>query len=207
MSAVSPITTPRLTRPQRRAQLLRAAAATFLHAGYDGTSVEAVAEHAGVTRLIVYRVFGSKRELYSAVLASVTERLRSEFPPAEFPPASNPGSHHGFPPAPGAGIVVTVLGVARAEPDAFRLLWRHAAHEPLFAADALAFREVVTAYTSALLHAALEEPVMRIWAAQSLVNHLYDGVCGWLDVGDPDRDQQFSEQMSAGLRALVQAWS
>src|SRR5215207_5909723 len=65
----------RMPRAQRQAQLLTAAASAFVRGGFDGTSMEDVAEASGVTRLIVYRNFGSKEELYRAVLASVTERL------------------------------------------------------------------------------------------------------------------------------------
>ena len=68
-------------RDDRRAQLVGAAAAAFLAAGFDATSMEAVAERAGVTRLIVYRHFDSKEALYRAVLDSVVESLRSEFDP------------------------------------------------------------------------------------------------------------------------------
>src|SRR6476659_5303508 len=69
----------RLPRAERRAQILRAAAATFVRAGFDGTSMDDVARSAGVTRLIVYRIFTSKEELYRAVLEQVTTRLGEEF--------------------------------------------------------------------------------------------------------------------------------
>src|SRR6185436_19787519 len=68
--------TRRLPRAERRAQLLTAAATAFVRAGFDGTSMEDVAEQAGVTRLIVYRIFATKEDLYRAVLESVTDRLR-----------------------------------------------------------------------------------------------------------------------------------
>ena len=49
-----------LPRAARRAQLLEAAATAFLERGFDGTSMEDVAQEAGVSRLIVYRIFESK---------------------------------------------------------------------------------------------------------------------------------------------------
>lgn len=190
--------TRRLPREARRAQLLGAAATAFLRAGYDGTSVEDVAAVAGVTRLIVYRNFGTKEDLYRSVLTGVTDRLADEFAP------DGDGSV-GDDRRP--GIVERVVRVARADPDAFRLLWRHADHEPAFAAEAAAFREIVTAYTAALIHPVVHDPTFRSWAASALVSHLYDGVCAWLDAGDPARDEEFVERMAAGLRALVTAWS
>jgi hypothetical protein len=39
-----------------------------------------------------------------------------------------------------------------------------------------------------------------------IVDHLYDAVLTWLDVGDPARDDEFVAVTSAGLRALINAW-
>ena len=41
----------------------------------------------------------------------------------------------------------------------------------------------------------------------TVVAHLYDGVIGWLDVGDESRDAEFVEMIGRGVRALVAAWS
>ena len=71
----------RLARPARREQLVRAAAAAFLERGFDGTSMETVADHAGVTRMLVYRHFDSKEALYRAVMASAVEQLSAAFDP------------------------------------------------------------------------------------------------------------------------------
>jgi AcrR family transcriptional regulator len=182
----------RLPREERRAQLLGAAATAFLQGGFVATSMEDVASAAGVTRLIVYRNFGSKEELYRAVLTGVTDRLAAQFTDAE---GDRPG------------VAGRVLEVARADPDAFRLLWRHAAHEPTFAAESAAFREIVTSYAAALLHPLVHDRTFRAWAAAALVAHVYDGVCAWLDEGDARRDDEFAERLGAGLRALVTAWS
>ncbi|MEX2625405.1 MAG: TetR/AcrR family transcriptional regulator [Ilumatobacteraceae bacterium] len=190
----------RLPRQERRAQLLGAAATAFLRAGYDGTSMEDVAGEAGVTRLIVYRNFGSKEDLYRAVLNGVTDRLADQF--AGGVDGDAPGTDQIRP-----GIAERVVRVARADPDAFRLLWRHAAHEPTFAAEAAAFREIVTSYAAALIHPRVHDETFRAWAASALVGHLYDGVCAWLDTGDASRDDEFVRRLSAGLRALVTAWS
>ncbi len=196
---MTPIGRRRLPRAERRAQLIAAAATAFLDGGYDGTSMEAVAEVAGVTRLIVYRNFASKEELYRAVLAAVTDRLAAEF--NDHSDETGPGSEGG------PWVARGVLRVARSQPEAFRLLWRHADHEATFAAEASAFRSVATTYATALIHADVRDPAFRRWAAASLVAHLYDGICVWLDDGDASRDQEFTERMAAGLRSLVAAWS
>ena len=67
------------SRDERQAPILRAAAAAFARTGFAGTSMDDVAAEAGITRLIVYRHFDSKEDLYRAVLERVTDRLREEF--------------------------------------------------------------------------------------------------------------------------------
>ena len=65
----------RLLRDERQAQILRAAATAFARTGFASTSMDDVAAEAGITRLIVYRHFDSKEDLYRAVLTKVTEQL------------------------------------------------------------------------------------------------------------------------------------
>src|SRR5256886_17247022 len=55
--------------PERRRPLvLDAAFELFLEHGFDGTSMEAVARAAGVTKPVVYDCFPSKEELFTALL-------------------------------------------------------------------------------------------------------------------------------------------
>ena len=64
-------TTPRYSRldPEQRAeQILDAANALFAERGYDGVSIEDVAESAGVTRGLVHHYFGGRKEVYLALL-------------------------------------------------------------------------------------------------------------------------------------------
>jgi len=179
-----------MPRVERRAQLIEAAAAAFLERGYDGTSMESVAAQAGVTRLIVYRNFDGKEMLYRAVLHSVTERLRVEFDRDRT-----------------TEIVATLLRVAREHPDAFRLLWRHARHEPAFAAEAELFRLVAADYADGIIVRFIADATYRRWSAAAVIDHLHEGVCSWLDIGDPALDDEFAGRLRDGVRALVAAWS
>ena len=52
----------------RRAAILDAARSAFADAGYHETSLDAVAERAGVSKALLYEHFSSKRELYVAML-------------------------------------------------------------------------------------------------------------------------------------------
>ena len=65
----------RLTATARREQLLEVALDVFARAGYHATSMNEVAEAAGVTKPVLYQHFESKRELYRALLDEVGTRL------------------------------------------------------------------------------------------------------------------------------------
>ncbi len=150
-----------------------------------------VGREAGVTRLIVYRIFETKEALYRAVLDEVSADLYASF--NEHDAREN-------------GVSRLLLDVARRHPDGFRLLWRHANHEPEFAEYARVFRDLVTAYTETLLGEHVGDALTRHWMAQTLVGYHYDGLCTWLDDGDVARDDEYLAMVSAGSRALVSAW-
>jgi AcrR family transcriptional regulator len=58
----------RLPLAERRALIVEAAGRRFGEQGFDATRLDEVAAAAGVTKPIVYRHFGSKRDLYLALL-------------------------------------------------------------------------------------------------------------------------------------------
>src|SRR5260370_41812396 len=53
---------------RRDARLLDAATTLFMERGFDGTSIDAVAEAAGVSKPTVYARYRDKRDLFAAVL-------------------------------------------------------------------------------------------------------------------------------------------
>ena len=59
---------PRLTRLQRRRQLLDAAQRVFVRAGYHAAAMDDIAERAGVSKPVLYQHFPGKLELYLALL-------------------------------------------------------------------------------------------------------------------------------------------
>src|SRR5512132_3617178 len=63
---------------RRRPEILAAALKLFLESGYDGTSMQAVADEAGVTKPVVYACFDSKDELFRALLSREEERIVGE---------------------------------------------------------------------------------------------------------------------------------
>lgn len=67
----------RLPAEHRRSQLLDVALAVFAEHGFHGTSMNDVADAAGVTKPVLYQHFESKRSLYLELLGVVGERLTS----------------------------------------------------------------------------------------------------------------------------------
>ncbi|HVF04642.1 MAG TPA: TetR/AcrR family transcriptional regulator [Frankiaceae bacterium] len=65
----------RLPRNARRAQLLDAALEVFVAQGYHATLMDEIAEHAGVSKPVLYQHFPSKLELYLALLDAQVEDL------------------------------------------------------------------------------------------------------------------------------------
>lgn len=71
------LATPRRRLPagQRRATLVQAASELFAQRGYDHVSLDEVARRCGVTKVIVYRHFASKKDLYLQLLAAHRDEL------------------------------------------------------------------------------------------------------------------------------------
>ncbi len=65
----------RLTAAARREQLLDVALEVFSRNGFHATSMNEVADAAGVTKPVLYQHFASKRELYLALLQEEGARL------------------------------------------------------------------------------------------------------------------------------------
>lgn len=185
-----------LSREERQASILRAAATAFARAGFAGTSMDDVSAAAGVTKLIVYRHFDSKEALYRAVLVGVGERLRDEFVAGLEAPE---GERRGF-------VTRALLNAARENPDGFRLLVVHAAREPAFADIHRFFTEKTHAVADSMIAPMLPDPTVKAWAAPVITDYLFDGVLRWIEVGDPARDEEFVQLASDGLVGMLTAW-
>ena len=192
---VSP--TRRLMRQDERyEQVLRAAATAFARGGFAATSMDDVAAEAGITRLIVYRHFDSKEDLYRAVLERVAERLRDEFVRG----LEHVPSRRGF-------IVGSMLAVARENPDGFRLLTGHSLREPRFASYYDEWWAKAVEVADRMIGDTLADPAIRSWAERTIVAYLVEAVQAWLQVGAPERDAEFVEQATEGLLAMYLAWA
>ncbi len=73
----------RMTAQERREQLVGVACSLFAEKGYEATSIEEIAERAGVSKPVVYQHFGGKQGVYAVVVdrevRRLTEALASAF--------------------------------------------------------------------------------------------------------------------------------
>ena len=69
------VATRRLTAEQRRQQLVATALELFARRGYRSTTMDDIAEAAGVTKPLVYQHFSSKRALYLELVNSIAQEL------------------------------------------------------------------------------------------------------------------------------------
>ncbi|MFI9586004.1 TetR/AcrR family transcriptional regulator [Streptomyces sp. NPDC052236] len=160
----------RMRRDERREQILDAATRAFARAGFTATSLDDVAGEAGLTRVMLYRHFASKADLYRATLDRACTRLAGAVGSDNFDDESIPA----------------LLRAASADPEGFRLLFHHAAREP-------EFRDLIDTITTASAEIAQRNLAQRIpagpwlnWAAQVIPAFTTDAVIGWLDAGQPD---------------------
>ncbi len=152
--------------------------------------MEDVAAACGVTKLIVYRHFGTKEELYREILQQVFDDLGHELQSELAQPTRS-----GLGPR-------TLLTVARDDPAAFMLLWRHAAREPQFAAYAAELRSVSATVVRQLSELDTGDTLLDTWRAEVLFGWLVEATLTWLERGQASRDADFVQETAAGFRAL-----
>ena len=184
MTAVQTEPTRRLPRAQRREQILDAATRAFARAGFANTGLDAIATEAGVTPAILYRHFDSKVDLYREVLETSQARLYEAT-------ATDTGFDDASIPA--------LIRAAAANPDAFRLLFRHATREPQFR-DAMDTMRLGWAEITHRHLADITDDRWRSWAARLLPTLATEAVISWLDAGQPDPDQA-----AINIRHIVEA--
>jgi hypothetical protein len=97
-----------------------------------------------------------------------------------------------------------LVRAAAADPDGFRLLFRHAAREP-------DFRELIDSMTAASREIAHRNLARRIpagpwldWAANLIPTLTIEAVIAWLDAGRPDPDQA-AERIDQAVHGVMDA--
>lgn len=178
----------RLRRSERREQILSAATRAFARAGFAATSLEDLAAEAGVTRVILYRHFESKADLYRAVLRRASDRLAAA--------TGAPGFH--------AASVEALLAAAADDPAAFRLLFRYAAREPEFGQEMDELRAQSIAVAHRPLAAMIPDPSWARWASMLVPTVAVEAVIAWLDAGQPD-PATAAARVGAAISGVIEA--
>ncbi len=134
----------RLPRDERRVQLLTVARRTFAANGFHATSMNEIAEDAGVTKPVLYQHFDSKRDLFSEVLSDIGRRLDA----AVFNETTRTGSPFEQVKAGFSGY----LDFIESDRDGFSIIVSGSTREdPEFAARALSFEAKMAATVSTLI--------------------------------------------------------
>lgn len=186
--AATPAPGQRLRRAARREQILDAATRAFARNGFARTNLDDVAAEAGISRVILYRHFESKADLYRAVLDHARARLVVTVGAGHYTTES----------------VDALIGAAAADPAGFRLLFHHAAREPEFRQQMDDFRASMAAVAYRQLAEIISDTRWAQWTAHLAPVVVVEAIIAWLDAGQPDREQvagRIREVLAGVIRA------
>lgn len=109
--------------PQRRRQILTAAAELFSHSGYHGVTVDAIAQRAGISKGNLYWYFKSKQEIFQLLIDRVAGKL--------FTPVAETMESDAPPRDKLRALAQSCLDSAEADPRAVHLMWQIATQPEL----------------------------------------------------------------------------
>jgi len=188
----------RLPAAERRSQLLDAALEVFSHDGYHRTSMNDVANAAGVTKPVLYKHFASKVDLYLELLHEVGARLDTAVVDA----AADP-QHPREKVLKGLTAYFTFVRDHRAE---FRLIFGNGAeNDPEFTGAIRGIEWTISASIAEML-ADVAEPAVASRLAHGIVG-MAEGTCRhWLstepDVDPAELSTDLADLLWNGLRDL-----
>ena len=189
----------RMPAAERREQLLRTAVSVFAEHGYHATSMNDVAEAAGVTKPVLYQHFSSKRDLFIELLDDIGAELRETIAKATADAAGpRPQIEQGF---------RAYFSFVEESTDAFRVLFGSGARrDPEFASFARAVEASIAEAISELIVVEGEPVAQRLLLAHSIVGMTEAASRYWLAHDrEPDVDQlatQLSQLAWSGLRGI-----
>lgn len=180
----------RLGRAERREQILNSAARALVRrGGFAATSLDDVAAESGVTRMILYRHFASRAELYQAVIDCACDHLYA---------ATTANGVIGDHSVPG------MLDWAVRDPDGFRLLFHFAARDPEFGAEVEEMRTAMVQRLYAHLSGEAVDPEWAGWAASLATTVTIEAIMAWLDAGRPEPERA-AERVLAAVDGVFRA--
>lgn len=192
------MTATRLPAPQRRRQLLDRALSVFSEHGYHGTSMNDVADEAGVTKPVLYQHFPSKKGLYLELLRDVGIQLTDAITGATTAEEAAESK--------AAAGLAAYFGFVRDHQAAFKLLFGSGSRrDETFAAAVRGVEDHIARTIADLLPATLDGGE-RLITAYGILG-MAEGTCRvWLGRGldlDPDElADQVGRFLYGGLRGL-----
>lgn len=191
----------RMSGRQRREQLLGIARQVFAEKGYAASSVEDIAERAGVTRPVVYEHFGGKEGVYAVLVDREVTRLSAVL---ERPLREASGNREAA-----EWAAAEFLRFIEEESDGFRLLLRDGPPGSGRGTLASVLADVAER-VARLLSATFEErgldPATAPMYAHMLVGAVAQVGEWWLEAREPSRDEVVAHVINLmwmGLSGLV----
>jgi AcrR family transcriptional regulator len=181
---------------ERREQLLDIGRGLFAAKGFDGTTVEEIADKAGVSKPVVYEHFGGKEGLYAVVVDREVRRLLERIT------VSLSGDH---PRVLLEQAASALLAYIEAETDGFRILVRDSPVASTSGTFASMISDIATQVEHVLagqFKALGYEPKLAGLYSQALVGMVALTGQWWLDARKPKRDEVVAHLVNLAWNGL-----
>lgn len=172
-----------MTGTERRQQLIEIAKSLFADRGYDGTSIEEIAQRANVSKPVVYEHFGGKEGLYavvvdremSALLDGITSSLTNNRSRVRL-----------------ERVALALLTYVEERTDGFRILIRDSPAAITSGTYSTLLNDAVSQVASILAGGDFSrrglDPDLAPLYAQALVGSVSMAAQWWLDVREPSKE-------------------
>jgi AcrR family transcriptional regulator len=172
----------RMTGSERRHQLINIARTLFAERGYESTSVEEVAQRAGVSKPVVYEHFGGKEGLYAVVvdreMSALLDGITSSLTNNRYRPRVET-------------VVLALLTYVEERTDGFRLLLRDSPAAISSGTYSSLINDAVSQVSSILAgdfsRRGLDPDLAPLYA-QALVGSVTMTAQWWLDAREPKKE-------------------
>jgi len=188
-----------MTGQQRRAQLLVVARERFAQRGFDATSVEEIADKAGVSKPVVYEHFGGKEGMYAVIVDREVQRLLDRITQALVGTTPKELLEQ---------AATAFLGYIESEPDGFTILVRDSPVASSTGTLASVISDIATQVEYILVaefkQRGFDTKLAPLYS-QALVGMVALVGQWWLETGKPDRDTVAAHLVNLawnGLRGL-----
>jgi AcrR family transcriptional regulator len=171
-----------MTGSERRHQLINIARTLFAERGYESTSVEEVAQRAGVSKPVVYEHFGGKEGLYAVVvdreMSALLDGITSSLTNNRYRPRVET-------------VVLALLTYVEERTDGFRLLLRDSPAAISSGTYSSLINDAVSQVSSILAgdfsRRGLDPDLAPLYA-QALVGSVTMTAQWWLDAREPNKE-------------------